>query len=286
MKPRILSLHDILRTAPQQLPCSDSARLDVEVLLAHAIRQPREHLHTWPEYELTPAQYAEFSALINKRRDGWPVAYLTGHQAFWTLDLLVTPATLIPRPETELLVETALQLLPAQPPRTVIDMGTGSGAIALAIGKERLHWQIHAVDVSGDALDVARNNAQRHRIHNVTFHHSNWLTSLPGDLRADIIVSNPPYIAERDPHLQQGDVRFEPATALVAGIDGLDAIRTLLATGHTHLQTNAWLVIEHGYDQATATQQLFAQHHFQEIQQQRDLAGHLRVTAGKLSRSK
>lgn len=275
----------LVQAREQLTAASSSARLDAELLLAQVLLQPREYLHTWPERELSPAQVEAFNTLIYKRRDGWPIAYLLGHQAFWSLDLLVTPATLIPRPETELLVETVLQLGKHDQAQTILDLGTGSGAIALAIARERPHWQVHAVDTSSEALDVARNNAQRHQINNVTFHHSNWLSSLPSDLRADIIVSNPPYIAAGDPHLQQGDLRFEPAGALVAGVDGLDAIRIILATCHSHLQANGWLVIEHGYDQATAVQPLFAQHHFKEIQQHPDLAGHVRVTAGKLSRS-
>lgn len=280
------SITDSLAQAQQHLTAvSDSARLDAELLLAQVLQQSREYLHTWPERPLTPAQDEAFTTLIYKRRDGWPVAYLLGHQAFWTLDLLVTPATLIPRPETELLVETVLQLGKPDQPQTILDLGTGSGAIALAIAREQPHWQIHAVDVSNEALDIARSNAQRHQIHNITFHHSNWLASLPGDLRADIIVSNPPYIAKRDPHLQQGDVRFEPATALVAGVDGLNAIRTILATCHGHLQNNGWLLIEHGYDQAHAVAQLFSLQDFTQIQQHTDLAGHIRVSYGQLTTS-
>lgn len=280
------SIIDTLAQAQLHLTAvSDSARLDAELLLAQVLQQPREYLHTWPERQLTLAQDEAFNTLIYKRRDGWPVAYILGHQAFWTLDLLVTTATLIPRPETELLVETVLQLGKHAQPQTILDLGTGSGAIALAIARERPHWQVHAVDSSMEALAVARSNAQRHQIPNVTFHSSNWLTSLPDDLRADIIVSNPPYIAERDPHLQQGDVRFEPATALVAGVDGLDAIRIILATCHSHLQEKGWLVIEHGYDQAHAVAQLFSLQDFTQVQQHTDLAGHIRVSYGQLTTS-
>jgi len=274
------TIHNTLQHATAQLTSSDSARLDAELLLAHMLQQPREYLHTWPELVLTPAQLDEFTTLIYKRRDGWPIAYLLGHQAFWSLDLRVTPATLIPRPDTELLVETALQLFPAQPPRTVIDLGTGSGAIALAIAKERPHWQVHAVDTSSGALDVARDNAQRNQITNVTFHHSHWFGSLPAELRADLIVSNPPYIADADPHLSQGDVRFEPVSALVAGADGLTAIREILAAAAQHLSPHGWLLLEHGYDQSAEVHSLFTGWHFQQIHQHTDLAGHIRVTAG------
>lgn len=276
------SIHDALHNATSLLTASGCARLDAELLLSHVLQQSREYLHTWPERELTPAQLEAFEGLIYKRRDGWPVAYLSGHQAFWSLDLLVTPATLIPRPETELLVETVLQLGNKDQPLTILDLGTGSGAIALAIAKERPNWQVHAVDASSDALAIAEQNAQRNQIINVSFHHSNWCESLPADLRAGIIVSNPPYIPENDPHLQQGDVRFEPRSALAAGPDGLDAIRAILTTCQKYLHANGWLVIEHGYDQATAVQQLLAHHKFKVIQQYKDLAGHVRVTAGKL----
>lgn len=278
------SIATTLTQAQQQLTAaSSSPRLDAELLLAHVVQQPREYLHTWPEREITPAQDAAFNTLIDKRRNGWPIAYLLGHQAFWNLDLLVTPATLIPRPETELLVETVLQLGKQDQPQTIIDLGTGSGAIALAIAKERPHWQIHATDASTDALAVARNNAQRNYISNISFHHGDWLTALPIDLRADIIVSNPPYIANRDPHLDQGDLRYEPQMALVAGIDGLDAIRLILAHANRYLNPQGWLLLEHGYDQGQAVAQLFSLHGFTQIQQRTDLLGHIRITYGQFA---
>lgn len=278
------SITDTLAQAQQQLTAvSSSPRLDAELLLAHVVQQPREYLHTWPEREITPAQDAAFNTLIDKRRNGWPIAYLLGHQAFWTLDLFVTPATLIPRPETELLVETVLQLGKQDQPQTIIDLGTGSGAIALAIAKERPHWQIHASDASTDALAVARNNAQHNYISNISFHHSNWLTALPIDLRADIIVSNPPYIANRDPHLDQGDLCYEPQMALVAGIDGLDAIRPILAHASSYLNPQGWLLLEHGYDQGQTVAQLFSLHGFSQIQQRTDLLGHIRITYGQFT---
>ena len=269
-----------LHHATTLLISSDSARLDAELLLSHVLQQSREYLHTWPERVLTPAQADEFTTLIYKRREGWPIAYLVGHQAFWTLDLHVSPATLIPRPETELLVETALSLLPDTQPRTVIDLGTGSGAIALALATERPHWYIHATDASTDALAVARENARRHQIHNVTFHHGHWYAALPATLHADLIVSNPPYIADSDVHLSQGDVRFEPASALMAGTDGLDSIREILTMAPRYLCAAGWVILEHGYDQAAAVQTLLVNQHFQQIRQHTDLAGHTRITLG------
>ncbi len=276
------TIHNTLQQTIALLTSSDSARLDAELLLAHVLQQSREYLHTWPEQQLSPAQTEEFNTLIYKRRDGWPIAYLVGHQAFWTLDLLVTPATLIPRPETELLIETALSLFPDEQPRTVIDLGTGSGAIALAIAKERPHWHVHATDASIDALAVARENARRHQIHNVTFRQGSWYAALPAELRADLIVSNPPYICVNDPHLSQGDVRFEPVSALIAGTDGLDSIRDILIKAPQHLDAAGWVLLEHGYDQAETVHTLLVSHHFHQISQHTDLAGHTRVTQGQV----
>lgn len=256
-------------------------RSDVEILLAHTLQQPREYLHTWPERELTTEQFNIFSNLVDKRRGGWPVAYLTGRQAFWNIDLRVSSATLIPRPETELLVETALTHLPADANKIVIDLGTGSGAIALAIAKERPQWQIHATDISPDALAIARDNAQRNAITNVAFYQGDWVMALPSALRADMILSNPPYIAVGDPYLRQGDLRYEPVHALTSGPDGLDAIRQLLEHVHSYLKPNGLFAIEHGYDQAPIVRRLFGQHHFTDIMQFNDLAGHVRVTLGK-----
>ena len=275
-----------LAQAQQQLETiSSSARLDAELLLAHVLKTSRSHLYTWPEQQIAPPFLSEFQTLLQQRIQGWPIAYLLGHQAFWTLDLLVTPATLIPRPETELLVETVLQLGKQDQVQTVLDLGTGSGAIALAIAKEQPHWHIHAVDVSNDALAVARENAQRHQIHNITFHQSHWLDSLPTDLRADILVSNPPYIAEHDPHLQQGDVRFEPCSALIAGTDGLDAIRHIVGSAHKFMNPHAWLLLEHGYDQAQAIIELFTLHNITSAQQRPDLHGHIRISYGQVTSS-
>ena len=206
--------------AEAQLPDSPSARLDAELLLAAALGKPRSFLRTWPERVVDREVRERFEGWLARRRAGEPVAYILGRQGFWSLDLEVAPHTLIPRPDTELLVETALQLLPASPAR-VLDLGTGTGAIALALACERLSWQVSGVDRIPEAVALAERNRERLRLANVGFRQSHWFSALEGE-RFALIVGNPPYIPGSDPHLQQGDVRFEPKSALVAGHDGLD----------------------------------------------------------------
>ncbi|NBA94945.1 peptide chain release factor N(5)-glutamine methyltransferase [Pseudomonas sp. R5(2019)] len=264
-----------------QLPDSPTARLDIELLLAAALGKSRSYLHTWPERIVTSEAAATFSDYLQRRRSGEPVAYILGQQGFWKLDLEVAPHTLIPRPETELLVETALQLLPIDPTR-VLDLGTGTGAIALALACERPHWQVTAVDRVEDAVALAERNRQRLHLDNVTVRHSHWFDALAGE-RYQLIISNPPYIAAADPHLVAGDVRFEPASALVAGADGLDDLRTIIARAPAHLTPGGWLMLEHGYDQAAAVRELMAQHDFEQIESRIDLSGHERITLGRLT---
>ncbi|MDH0143739.1 peptide chain release factor N(5)-glutamine methyltransferase [Aquipseudomonas alcaligenes] len=262
-----------------ELPASPTARLDAELLLAAVLGKPRSYLRTWPEHEPGAEQLAAFAALLERRRAGEPVAYILGHQGFWSLDLEVAPHTLIPRPDTELLVETALQLAPATPQR-VLDLGTGSGAIALALASERGGWQVTGVDRIAEAVALAERNRQRLKLNNAEFRQSSWFDGLAGE-RFDLILSNPPYIAADDRHLGEGDVRFEPLSALVAGVDGLDDIRQIIAQAPRHLQAGGWLLLEHGYDQAEAVRELLAAAGFTAVDSRRDLGGHQRISLGR-----
>lgn len=265
--------------AEAALPDSPSARLDAELLLAAALGKPRSYLHTWPERQVPGEAGERFAGYVQRRRGGEPVAYILGQQGFWSLDLEVAPHTLIPRPDTELLVETALALLPATPAR-VLDLGTGTGAIALALASERPGWTLTGVDRVGEAVALAERNRQRLKLRNATFRQSRWFSALLGE-RYHLIVSNPPYIAAADPHLGEGDLRFEPASALVAGADGLDDIRLIIAQAPPHLEPAGWLLLEHGFDQAAAVRELLSAQGFAEVSSRRDLGGHERISLGR-----
>ena len=260
---------------------SATAQLDAELLLAFVLEKPRSYLYTWPEKIVTVAQATTFMALLERRLRGEPVAYLLGRQGFWTLDLQVAEHTLIPRADTELLVEAALQLADARSILNVLDLGTGTGALALALASERSDWTVTGVDRIESAVALAQSNQRKLQLANVTFLHSHWFSALAGQ-RYDLILSNPPYIAANDPHLQQGDVRFEPLSALVSGPDGLDDLRLIIAQAPSYLQASGWLLLEHGYDQASAVRELLAQAGFVDISSQRDLAGHERISLGRL----
>lgn len=257
---------------------SPTPRVDVEALALHVFSLSRAALIASASTTVPNAQSTQFHAVIERRRAGEPIAYLTGQREFWSLDLLVTPATLIPRPETELLVEQALVHIPADASRTVFDLGTGSGAIALAIARERPLARVIATDCSRDALAIATTNATRLGLRNVGLRLGDWFAPLAG-LTADVIVSNPPYVAASDPHLTAGDVRFEPHTALFAGADGLDAVRHLIATAGNHLRPGGRLLLEHGLDQAEAIRALLTRGGWHNIRTHRDLADHDRMTA-------
>lgn len=268
----------LLRAA--QLPDSPSAKLDAEWLLAAALGKAPSYLRTWPDREVLPEVEARFASYLERRRLGEPVAYILGRQGFWSLELEVAPHTLIPRPDTELLVAAAMKLLPASP-ASVLDLGTGTGAIALALASERPAWQATGVDRVTEAVTLAARNAQRLGLGNTTFLESHWFSSLAGQCY-ELIVSNPPYIPASDPHLLQGDVRFEPSSALVSGVDGLDDIRLIIAQAPDYLLPPGWLVLEHGFDQAAAVRTLMVAGGFVDVASHKDFGGHERVSLGRL----
>ncbi|MEE7627612.1 peptide chain release factor N(5)-glutamine methyltransferase [Methylobacter sp. Wu8] len=275
------SIKSVLRDAADSLALiSGSALLDAEILLCQALNQSRPHLRAWPDKQLQPEQIKAFKALLAQRRQGTPIAYITGNREFWSRDFQVSPDVLIPRPDTELLIELSLKLIPADEPVKVIDLGTGSGIIAITLAAERPHAQISATDFSLAALRIAQVNAEKHRINNIQFYHSNWFADVP-DTQFDLIVSNPPYIAEDDVHLQQGDVRFEPQSALSAPEQGLADIRTIAGAARNYLKPGGHLLIEHGYNQQQQAQTLFKDLHYDNVQTYKDLSGQPRVTHGQ-----
>ena len=265
--------------AAASLPDSDTPELDAELLLAHVLGKPRSYLRTWPEREATAEQRDRFEQLLARRRKGEPIAYLLGNQGFWSLELQVSPDTLIPRPDTERLVEVALEVGPQGPAR-VLDLGTGTGAIALALAAERSTWQLTGVDRMAGAVKLAERNRHRLALGNARFLVSDWFSAL-ADQRFELIVSNPPYIAEDDHHLRQGDVRFEPASALVSGSDGLDDIRLIIDAAPAYIEAGGWLLLEHGWQQAEAVRDLLVGRGFVGVQSWLDLSGHQRVSGGR-----
>lgn len=262
----------------QRLTDSDSPRADIETLLMWVLDKPRSYLYTWPDADLSPAQAAQFSELIEKRRQGEPVAHLVGFRDFWTLRLAVSNATLIPRPETEMLVEWALEHLPSTA-QSVADLGTGTGAIALALASERPNWQIIASDRIPDAIELARRNALMLNLPQVDFRLGSWLEPLQETFH--LIVSNPPYIDPQDPHLDKGDVRFEPRSALVADEKGLADIRWIITQAPPYLVSGGWLVFEHGFDQAAEVRAIFEAQGYQDVFTRQDLSGHDRITGAR-----
>ncbi|WP_062352634.1 peptide chain release factor N(5)-glutamine methyltransferase [Pseudoxanthomonas mexicana] len=270
-----------LRAAAERLSGPD-ARHEAEHLLLHVLERDRAWLFAHGDDPLLEREASAFDALLTRRAAGEPLAYLLGRRGFWTLDLQVSPATLIPRPETERLVELALERLPDDRPLRIADLGTGSGAIALALASERPLVQVVATDVSEEALHIAQANAGANRIANVVFCHGSWLAPLAGE-RFDLIASNPPYIADGDPHLGKGDLRFEPPTALSSGADGLDAIREIVALAPSHLVPGGWLLLEHGWDQGEAIRALLIAADFVDVATETDLEQRDRVTLGRVT---
>lgn len=275
-----MRIADGLRRARERLPESDSAGLDAELLLCSVLCCDRARLYARPEQGLSQTQAALFDERIERRAEGRPIAYLLGKKEFWSLELSVSKDTLIPRPETELLVEKALELLPAGCARRVLDAGAGSGAIAIAIARERPKSRIIAVDNSAAALAMARKNIAAHGLRRIKLIQADWL-NFKHERQYDLIVSNPPYIAADDPHLQRGDLRFEPRAALVAGQDGLAAIRQLVPGAARHLKPGGWLLLEHGWRQGRAVRALFKAARFGRVGTLRDHNRLERVTCGQ-----
>ncbi len=263
------------------LAASGLIPFEAKILLGHVLRRDRAWLAAHGDQPMTAREAKAYDALARRRRNGEPVAYLTGRREFYGLDLEVTPDVLIPRPETELLVELALVRIDANEHAEVLDLGSGSGAIALAIASERPHSAVLGVDVSAAAVALARRNASRLTVGNVAFIESDWFSAVPKK-RFDAIIANPPYVAAGDEHLSQGDLRFEPPAALAAGTDGLTAIRTIIAGAAAYLAPGAWLLIEHGYDQADAVLAMLRDAQFSEVQSRRDLAGIPRIALGRM----
>jgi release factor glutamine methyltransferase len=276
------TLKSLLLQGQQQLAnSSDSPRLDAEVLLGHVLQANRAHLYANPDREITATTQAAYERLLNERHTGRPVAHLTGQREFWSLPFAVTPEVLSPRPETELLVEQALKHIPADQVCEVLDLGCGSGAIAIAIASERPLCKLTATDISKAALNIARNNAATNQCDHIRFLEGRWLNAV-GTQHFDVIVSNPPYIAIAEAELTDPELAYEPQLALYSGADGLDDIRLIINEAPAHLHSAGVLLLEHGFNQAAAIASLFAQHNFTEIRTHADLAAQPRVTEARL----
>lgn len=261
----------ILRTV------SDSPRLEAELLMGLVLEKPRSFLHAWPEQCLSTPQADCFETLLRRRFAGEPIAYMTGIREFWSMPLKVTPDVLIPRPETELLVDKALLRLADHEELRVLDLGSGCGAVSLALAKERPHAQVIGVDISRAALDVARINARLQKLDNVEFRESDWFDAVRGE-KFHVVVGNPPYIAEDDPHLARGDALFEPRLALDAGPGGMECFRAIIDRAHNYIVRQGWLLLEHGRDQHMPLRRLLEAQHYHDITIHKDAAGHDRVT--------
>ena len=276
-----MAIQQMLLQAQETLsPVTDNPLLEAELLLAHVLDKPRSYLYAWPGQVVSDVLAQRFYHYLERRCQSEPIAYMTGTREFWSLELAVSTATLIPRPETEIVVEAVLKLLPHYA-MTVADLGTGCGAIALALAHERPKWQIYATDISESALVIARKNAQKLALKNISFHYGNWCTALP---RAgfDVIVSNPPYIREAEWDAYADGLAFEPRTALVSGWDGLDAIRAISQSAKCYVKPLGYVLIEHGFLQGAEVRAIFAAAGYGEIHSLSDLSGNERVTMGRV----
>jgi len=278
-KPLAHSIKNLLTFAREKLAASPSARFDAEILMAHVLESTRSFLYANPELELPGNRSDTFRGLIKQRAAGQPVAYLVESSEFWSLPLKVNPDVLIPRPDTERLVEAALLKIPTDADWRIADLGTGSGAIALAIASERPKCEVHATDISPAAIEVARENARQLGLGQVRFYRGSWSEPLKGKFH--LLVSNPPYIDADDPHLTEGDLRFEPRGALTPGSDGLSAIRFISRCAQAILVEGGWLMFEHGWEQGPATRKVMSDAGFINIETLQDLQGHDRVTTAE-----
>ncbi|NQV70751.1 MAG: peptide chain release factor N(5)-glutamine methyltransferase [Pseudohongiella sp.] len=293
----MLTIKQALEEAGQLQAVSESWQLDAELLLADALQSSREHLFTWPLQELQQQPLNVFRSHCQRRLQGEPIAYILGSRAFWDFELQVNHHVLIPRPETELLVESAIALLRSDqfqvrqfqdresqdhqsPALQILDLGTGSGAIALALAREDQNWQLTAVDISAEALQLARKNADALKLSNIEFRQASWCDGLPAN-EYDMIVANPPYIAADDEHLREGDIRFEPLMALVAEENGLADIRQIVRQSRDFLKKDSWLLIEHGYNQQDEVAAILRAAAYSNIECRKDLAGIARMSAGQ-----
>lgn len=259
---------------------SSTARIDAEMLLQQVLQKPRTWLYTWPETCLDPSQLTLFNTLLQKRAAGEPIAYLIEKRAFWTFDLKVTSATLIPRPETEMLIERTLDLLKDKKNISILDAGTGTGAIALALAKERPDWEIIACDISESALAVAKENARLLNIPNVCFYKANWFDGLPSQKKYHAIISNPPYIDPADPHLKEGDLRFEPSIALASENAGYRDLQHIIETARAFLHDHGLLLLEHGYNQREKIASMLTQCGYNDLASWQDYQGLNRISSG------
>lgn len=272
----------LLATAGEKLAAvSQSPRLDAEILLSRVSGFSRTHFIAWPDKMLLPEQEHAFAALLEQRLAGVPIAYIIGSREFWSREFRVTPDVLIPRPETELLIDLVLQAIPVREPVRIADLGTGSGVIAVTLALECPLAEVTALDLSPSALAIAQDNASRLGAHGIRFICSDWFDALAASERFDFIVGNPPYIAVGDPHPEQGDARFEPRLALLSGADGLDAVRRIVRQARQRLTRGGQLLFEHGYDQAEASRALLEREGYAAVASHRDLQGHWRVSGGQ-----
>lgn len=270
------TLSALVSFAEKQLkPISDSAKLDAQLLLMHVLNKPMSFCLTWPEFVFSNSQFDSFMALLNRRISNEPIAYILGFKEFWSLDFEVAPTTLIPRPDTEVLVESVLNLLDDSP-KSCLDLGTGTGAIAIALATERASWQLEAVDMQPEAVELAQRNLERHKIKNLEIYQSDWFNKVKN--KFDIIVSNPPYIDKNDPHLALGDVQFEPKTALISEDNGLFDIKHIIKNAKSYLNNHGYVFFEHGYDQGQSVRELFFDNGFEAAKTVKDYNNNDRIT--------